>query len=93
MANSIRNNAEFRALLTRANGATGSELQEFTGRAYVYSTWSLRCMETETHELWTQKDGKETRYMLKSKARIAANEARRSARKGDASDASVAASA
>ena len=50
-------------------------------------------METETHELWTQKDGKETRYMLKSKARIAANEARRSARKGDASDASVAASA
>lgn len=65
MAQSIQNNKEFRAALMSRKGALGSELQVLTGRSFVYSTWSLRCMETETHELWTQKEGKETRYMLK----------------------------
>ena len=79
MATSIVNNKEFRALLTRKGGATGKELQAFTGRAFVYSTWSLRCMETDTHELWTQKEGRETRYMLISKKRAAAVESRKAA--------------
>jgi hypothetical protein len=80
MANSIRNNADFRALLTRKGGATGKELQACTGRAYVYSTWSLRCMETEKKALWTIKDGNETRYFLKNRSdeiRVAANAAKK----------------
>jgi hypothetical protein len=64
MSQSIRHNVEFRKLLTRKHGALGSELQAFTGRDYVYSTWSLRTMETDTHKLYTRKEGKETRYYL-----------------------------
>jgi hypothetical protein len=77
MANSIRNNAEFRAMLMRKNGATGKELQALTGRAYIYSAWSLVCMNTDTHSIYTLKDGKETRYMLLNDARVAANEQRK----------------
>jgi hypothetical protein len=72
MAQSIRNNVEFRAMLTRKGGATGAELQEFTGRTHIYSTWSLRCMETEERSLYTEKDGRETRYMLLTKTQEAA---------------------
>lgn len=64
---SIVNNAEFRALLTRKGGATGRELADLTKRTFVYSTWSLRVMETEKRELCVQKtaDGKATRYSLR----------------------------
>ena len=65
---SIRDNAEFRAMLTRREGALGSELQELTGRAFVYSTWSLRTMETDKRKLVTQKEGRETRYFLVTNA-------------------------
>lgn len=72
MATSIVNNADFRAMLTRKAGALGSELQALTARAFVYSTWSLRCMETAERKLWTQKEGKETRYFLLTAKQIAA---------------------
>lgn len=73
---SIVNNKQFRALLLRKTGATGAELQECTGRAYVYSTWSLRCMETATHKLYTLKDGNATRYYLMTPAAVAAEVAK-----------------
>lgn len=67
MAQSIVNNAEFRKLLTRKEGALGSELQAFTNRAFVYSLWSLRCMMTDAHPfLYSQKEGRETRYFLRT---------------------------
>lgn len=92
MSQSIRFNAEFRKLMMRARGATGRELQELTGRDYVYSTWSLRTMETPTHELWTMKEGNETRYGLWTKEqkqayqdKLAANDAKKAAKLADAS--------
>jgi hypothetical protein len=69
---SIQNNPTFRSLLLRKHGATGAELQACTGRAYTYSLWSLRCMQTATRKLVTIKrqPNQPTPYMLLPRASV-----------------------